>query len=57
MMQGWVFLADAIEKDGWITMAGITRTGKGYIAHEIDDLVKQAEHLWVPAVPTLVSGR
>ena len=57
MIQGWVFLADAIEKDGWNSLAGISRTGRGYVAQEIDHLVKQAEHLWVPAMPTLIYGK
>ena len=49
-MQGFAYLADAIEHDGWLNFVGVTRVGKGYIAMEIEDLMSQAEYLW--NVPT-----
>ena len=50
LMQGFAYLADAIEHDGWLNFVGVTRVGKGYIAMEIEDLMSQAEYLW--NVPT-----
>lgn len=46
MIQGWAFLADAMEHDGWLAFAGLERVSKGYVAVEIEKLMAQAEHLW-----------
>jgi len=48
MMQGWAFLADAMEHDGWLGLGGIERHGKGYVMQETDKLIEQAKHLWEP---------
>ncbi len=44
--KGWAFLAAAIDNDGWLQFAGIKRSGKAYLAQEIDKLMKEAKEVY-----------
>jgi hypothetical protein len=46
MIQGWAFLADAMENDGWLNFCGLTRVGDGYVKQETRKLIDQVKHLW-----------
>jgi len=44
MDQGWAFYAWAIENDGWLRFNSVNRSGKGYVAQEIDRLMEIAKN-------------
>lgn len=47
MVEGWSFIAAAIESDGWLQFSQVERKGDGFVAQEIARLMKEAEHLYL----------
>ena len=43
MIQGWVYVAWAIENNGWLGFCGVKRNGAGFIKQYADALYKQAK--------------
>jgi len=41
MIEGWALHAAATESNGWMQFCGVKRSSKGYVAQEIDDMIKQ----------------
>ena len=40
MDKGWAFWAWAVENDGWLRFGGVKRKSKGYVAQELNRLLK-----------------
>jgi len=40
--KGWAFCSWAVENDGWLQFNGIKRSSPGYLAQQIEKLMKEA---------------
>ncbi|MDE2097607.1 MAG: hypothetical protein KGL39_10200 [Patescibacteria group bacterium] len=46
MIEGFAWLAAAIEMNGWLGFCGIKRSGKGYVGIESERLYQEALTAW-----------
>lgn len=46
MIQGWCYVAWAVENDGWLGFCGVKRSGAGYIKQYADELYAIAKESW-----------